>query len=138
MISEPFFFNAIRILKHQELKTKSASSKRGSENLDPNASGEAGKGVSKLKGISRLPVLAKSLQPALSALSQNPSHNSWEQRPLTVRIPLKCYFSISFLYSLICFMNIIRILQLAFIFFFILDFKFYFYFWLCAFVIYFI
>uniref|UniRef100_A0A8C1ES84 Trophinin associated protein n=1 Tax=Cyprinus carpio carpio TaxID=630221 RepID=A0A8C1ES84_CYPCA len=77
------------ILKNQELKTKSASSKRGSENLDPNASGEAGKGVSKLKGISRLPVLAKSLQPALSALSQNPSHNSWEQRPLTSKAQKK-------------------------------------------------
>uniref|UniRef100_A0A8C2EBM7 Si:ch211-156j22.4 n=1 Tax=Cyprinus carpio TaxID=7962 RepID=A0A8C2EBM7_CYPCA len=77
------------ILKNQELKTKSASSKRGSENLDPNASGEAGKGVGKLKGISRLPVLAKSLQPALSALSQNPSHNSWEQRPLTSKAQKK-------------------------------------------------
>ncbi|RXN11732.1 ATP-dependent 6- muscle type-like protein [Labeo rohita] len=71
------------VLKHQEFKSKSASSKRGSENLDPNASAENGKGVSKLKGVSRLPVLAKSLQPALSELSQNPSHNRWEQRPLT-------------------------------------------------------
>ncbi|XP_058618751.1 uncharacterized protein troap isoform X2 [Onychostoma macrolepis] len=70
------------ILKHQELKTKSTSSKRGSENLDPNVCTETEKGVSKLKGVSRLPVLAKSLQAALSELSQNPSHNSWEQRPL--------------------------------------------------------
>uniref|UniRef100_A0A671MEK8 Uncharacterized LOC107681975 n=1 Tax=Sinocyclocheilus anshuiensis TaxID=1608454 RepID=A0A671MEK8_9TELE len=77
------------IWKNQELKTKSASSKRGSENLDPNASGETGKGVGKLKGISRLPVLAKSLQPALSELSQNPSHNSWEQRPLTSKAQKK-------------------------------------------------
>lgn len=77
------------ILKNLELKTKSASSKRGSENLDPNASGETGKGVGKLKGISRLPVLAKSLQPALSELSQNPSHNSWEQRPFTSKAQKK-------------------------------------------------
>ncbi|KAL0158103.1 hypothetical protein M9458_046179, partial [Cirrhinus mrigala] len=55
----------------------------GSENLDPNASAENGKGFNRLKGVSRLPVLAKSLQPALSELSQNPSHNRWEQRPLT-------------------------------------------------------
>lgn len=72
------------MLKSQDLRTKpSASSmKRGSENLDPSASAEAGKVVSKLKGVSRLPVLAKSLQPALSELSQNPNHNKWEQRPL--------------------------------------------------------
>ncbi|KAI2649687.1 Tastin [Labeo rohita] len=77
------------VLKHQEFKSKSASSKRGSENLDPNASAENGKGVSKLKGVSRLPVLAKSLQPALSELSQNPSHNRWEQRPLTSKAQKK-------------------------------------------------
>uniref|UniRef100_A0A8C1VJW4 Si:ch211-156j22.4 n=1 Tax=Cyprinus carpio TaxID=7962 RepID=A0A8C1VJW4_CYPCA len=77
------------ILKHQELKTKSASSKRGSENLDPSASPETGKGVSKLKGVSRLPVLAKSLQPALSELSQNPSYNRWEQRALTSKAQKK-------------------------------------------------
>uniref|UniRef100_A0A671TCR2 Si:ch211-156j22.4 n=1 Tax=Sinocyclocheilus anshuiensis TaxID=1608454 RepID=A0A671TCR2_9TELE len=71
------------ILKHQELKTKSASSKRRSENLDPNAFAETGKGVGKLKGVSRLPVLAKSLQPALSELSQNPSHSRWERSALT-------------------------------------------------------
>jgi len=72
---------------NKDMKTKiSASSfKRGSENLDPNASAETGKGVNKLKGVSRLPVLAKSLQPALSELSQNPSLNRWEQRPLMVR-----------------------------------------------------
>uniref|UniRef100_A0A8C2CHB0 Si:ch211-156j22.4 n=1 Tax=Cyprinus carpio TaxID=7962 RepID=A0A8C2CHB0_CYPCA len=77
------------ILKHQELKTKSASSKRGSENLDPSASPETGKGVSKLKGVSRLPVLAKSLQPALNELSQNPSYNRWEQRALTSKAQKK-------------------------------------------------
>ncbi|KTG32386.1 hypothetical protein cypCar_00027399 [Cyprinus carpio] len=77
------------ILKHQELKTKSASSKRGCENLDPSASPETGKGVSKLKGVSRLPVLAKSLQPALSELSQNPSYNRWEQRALTSKAQKK-------------------------------------------------
>ncbi|XP_059396426.1 uncharacterized protein LOC132129029 [Carassius carassius] len=77
------------ILRHQELKTKSASSKRGSENVDPNASPETGKGVNKLKGVSRLPVLAKSLQPALSELSQNPSHNKWEQRALTSKAQKK-------------------------------------------------
>ncbi|ROL46926.1 hypothetical protein DPX16_20578 [Anabarilius grahami] len=78
-------------LMNQDLKTKlSASSfKRGSENLDPNASAETGKGVNKLKAVSRLPVLAKSLQPALSELSQNPSHNRWEQRPLTGKVPKK-------------------------------------------------
>ncbi|KAL1250084.1 hypothetical protein QQF64_021089 [Cirrhinus molitorella] len=77
------------IMKHQELKTKSASSKRGSENLDPNASADTGKGVNKLKGVSRLPILAKSLQPALSELSQNPSQNRWEQRPLTSKAQKK-------------------------------------------------
>ncbi|XP_043079995.1 uncharacterized protein LOC122328386 isoform X2 [Puntigrus tetrazona] len=77
------------ILRHQELKTKSASFKRGSENVDPCASAETEKGVGKLKGVSRLPVLAKSLQPALSELSQNPSHNSWEQRPLTSKAQKK-------------------------------------------------
>ncbi|XP_056306058.1 uncharacterized protein troap isoform X2 [Danio aesculapii] len=72
------------ILKSQDLKTKASASsfKRGSENLDPSASAEAGKVVSKLKGVSRLPVLAKSLHPALSELSQNPNDNKWEQRPL--------------------------------------------------------
>ncbi|XP_073795176.1 uncharacterized protein troap isoform X4 [Danio rerio] len=72
------------MLKSQDLRTKpsASSTKRGSENLDPSASAEAGKVVSKLKGVSRLPVLAKSLQPALSELSQNPNHNKWEQRPL--------------------------------------------------------
>lgn len=74
----------------QDLKTKlSASSKRGSENLDPNASAETAKGVNKLKAVSRLPILAKSLQPALSELSQNPSHNRWEQRPLTGKVQNK-------------------------------------------------
>uniref|UniRef100_A0A673NEH4 Uncharacterized LOC107716202 n=1 Tax=Sinocyclocheilus rhinocerous TaxID=307959 RepID=A0A673NEH4_9TELE len=77
------------ILKLQELKTKSASSKRRSENLDPNTSAETGKGVGKLKGVSRLPVLAKSLQPALSELSQNPSHNRWEQSALTSKAQKK-------------------------------------------------
>ncbi|XP_073678806.1 uncharacterized protein [Garra rufa] len=77
------------IMKHQELKTKNSSFKRGSENLDPNASAETGKGVNKLKGVSRLPVLAKSLQPALSELSQNPSQNRWEQRPLTSKAQKK-------------------------------------------------
>ncbi|XP_067226956.1 uncharacterized protein troap isoform X1 [Chanodichthys erythropterus] len=78
-------------LMNQDLKTKlSASSfKRGSENLDPNASAETGKGVNKLKAVSRLPVLAKSLQPALSELSQNPSHNRWEQRPFTGKVQKK-------------------------------------------------
>uniref|UniRef100_A0A672PLB2 Uncharacterized LOC107563632 n=1 Tax=Sinocyclocheilus grahami TaxID=75366 RepID=A0A672PLB2_SINGR len=77
------------ILKHQELKTKRASSKRGSENLDPSAFAETGKGVGKLKGVSRLPVLAKSLQPALSELSQNPSHNRLEQSALTSKAQKK-------------------------------------------------
>ncbi|KAG1961449.1 hypothetical protein F2P79_005545 [Pimephales promelas] len=78
-------------LMNQDMKTKiSASSfKRGSENLDPNASAETGKGVNKLKGVSRLPVLAKSLQPALSELSQNPSLNRWEQRPLMGKMQKK-------------------------------------------------
>ncbi|XP_067303348.1 uncharacterized protein troap [Pseudorasbora parva] len=77
-------------LMTQDLKTKlSASSKRGSENLDPNASAETAKGVNKLKVVSRLPILAKSLQPALSELSQNPSHNRWEQRPLTGKVQNK-------------------------------------------------
>ncbi|XP_056094799.1 uncharacterized protein troap [Rhinichthys klamathensis goyatoka] len=78
-------------LMNQDLKTKlSASSfKRGSENLDPNASAETGKGVNKLKAVSRLPVLAKSLQPALSELSQNPSLNRWEQRPLMGKVQKK-------------------------------------------------
>ncbi|XP_051516471.1 uncharacterized protein LOC127419251 [Myxocyprinus asiaticus] len=72
------------ILKNHDLsKAKLSavpSSKRGSENLDPNASSEARKGVNKLRGVSRLPVLAKSLKPGLTDLTQNPR---WEQRPLT-------------------------------------------------------
>ncbi|CAM4678505.1 unnamed protein product [Leuciscus chuanchicus] len=78
-------------LMNQDLKTKlSASSfKRGSENLDPNASAETGKGVNKLKAVSRLPVLAKSMQPAQIELSQNPSLNRWEQRPLTGKVMKK-------------------------------------------------
>ncbi|KAA0707165.1 hypothetical protein E1301_Tti002486 [Triplophysa tibetana] len=73
--------NQTGILKQQEVNklTAAASSKRGSENLDPNAEAEAGKGVNKLKGVSRLPVLAKSL-PAGNDLSQQ---NRWEQRPLS-------------------------------------------------------
>ncbi|XP_065141720.1 uncharacterized protein troap isoform X2 [Paramisgurnus dabryanus] len=76
--------NQTGMLKHQVVnKTKQtavSTSRRGSENLDPNAEADAGKGVSKLKGVSRLPVLAKSLQPAVNYLSQQ---NKWEQRPLT-------------------------------------------------------
>ncbi|XP_057175432.1 uncharacterized protein troap isoform X2 [Triplophysa rosa] len=74
--------NQTGILKKQEVNklTAVASSKRGSENLDPNASAEGGKGVNKLKGVSRLPVLAKSLQPAGNDLSPQ---NRWEQRPLS-------------------------------------------------------
>ncbi|XP_055045275.2 uncharacterized protein troap isoform X3 [Misgurnus anguillicaudatus] len=76
--------NQTGILKHQLVnKTKQtavSTSRRGSENLDPNAEADAGKGLSKLKGVSRLPVLAKSLQSAVNDLSQQ---NKWEQRPLT-------------------------------------------------------
>lgn len=68
-------------------QTTVGSSKKGSENLDPNASAEAGKGVNnKLKGVSRLPVLAKSLQPSGNDLSQQ---NRWEQRPLTCKAQKK-------------------------------------------------
>ncbi|XP_051518982.1 uncharacterized protein LOC127420601 isoform X2 [Myxocyprinus asiaticus] len=78
------------ILKNHDLNKDKLcavpSSKRGTENLDPNASTEAGKGVNKLRGVSRLPVLARSLQPGLTDLTQNPK---WEQRPLTVKAQKK-------------------------------------------------
>ncbi|XP_051946783.1 uncharacterized protein LOC127618396 isoform X2 [Xyrauchen texanus] len=71
------------ILKNHDLNKDKLSavpsSKRGSENLDPNASTEAGKAVNKMRCVSRLPVLAKSLQPGLTDLTQSPK---WEQRPL--------------------------------------------------------
>ncbi|XP_072552555.1 uncharacterized protein troap [Salminus brasiliensis] len=58
------------------------SSKRGSENQDPNESAKSLKGVNKLKTVSRLPVLAKSLQPVLTDISQSPGLKRWEERPL--------------------------------------------------------
>lgn len=60
------------------------TSKRGAENKDPSQSAKPAKGVNTLTGVSRLPVLAKSLQPAGKDTSPNPAHNRWEQRPLLV------------------------------------------------------
>ncbi|XP_036448180.1 uncharacterized protein LOC118822957 isoform X2 [Colossoma macropomum] len=79
-------------LRHQEvnkisekLRTKphtAQSSKTGSENQDPNEATKPTKGVNKLKTVSRLPVLAKSLQPVLTEVSQTPGYKKWEERPL--------------------------------------------------------
>ncbi|TRZ00046.1 hypothetical protein DNTS_033588 [Danionella cerebrum] len=77
------------ILKNAELVSAStAFSKRGSENLDPSAPTELCK-ANKLKGVSRLPVLARSLQPSVWEPSQNLSHNRWEQKPLAGKAPKK-------------------------------------------------
>ncbi|KAK3547849.1 hypothetical protein QTP86_031961 [Hemibagrus guttatus] len=82
----------IRILKDQALNKVATnsraklhtaqSSKRGAENKDPNESAKPAKGVNKLTGVSRLPVLAKSLQSAVTDASPNPAHKRWEERPL--------------------------------------------------------
>ncbi|KAL7864977.1 hypothetical protein AOLI_G00163970 [Acnodon oligacanthus] len=79
-------------LKHQEvgkisekLRTKPRTAqlcKTGSENRDPSEATKPTKGVNKLKTVSRLPVLAKSLQPVLSEVSQTPGNSRWEERPL--------------------------------------------------------
>lgn len=61
------------------------SSKRGAENKDPR---ESAKGVNTLTGVSRLPVLAKSLLSDGKDISPNPAHNRWEERPLLVGSPL--------------------------------------------------
>lgn len=60
------------------------SSKRGAENKDPNESTQPAKGVNKLTGVSRLPVLAKTLQSAVTDISPNPAHKRWEEKPLLV------------------------------------------------------
>ncbi|XP_022532606.2 AF4/FMR2 family member lilli isoform X3 [Astyanax mexicanus] len=80
------------LLKHQKanklsenLRTQShitQSSKRGSENQDPNETAKTTKGANKLKTISRLPVLAKSIQPVLTDIPQSPGLKRWEERPL--------------------------------------------------------
>ncbi|XP_017342966.1 tastin [Ictalurus punctatus] len=80
----------VRILKHQALNKvpensrakpyTAQSSKRGAENKDPNEPAKPTKGVNKLKGVSRLPVLAKSQ--AVTDISSNPSHRRWEERAL--------------------------------------------------------
>ncbi|XP_058266886.1 uncharacterized protein troap [Hemibagrus wyckioides] len=79
----------VGILKHRELHKNSRaklhmaqSSKRGAENKDPNEPAKPAKGVNKLMGVSRLPVLAKSLQSAVTNVSPNPAHKRWEERPL--------------------------------------------------------
>ncbi|KAB5546160.1 hypothetical protein PHYPO_G00068920 [Pangasianodon hypophthalmus] len=82
----------VGILKHQELNKVSEnsrvklctaqSSKRGAENKDPNETAKPAKGVNKLTGVSRLPVLAKLLQSAVTDISPNPAHKRWEERPL--------------------------------------------------------
>lgn len=59
-------------------------SKRGDENKDPNESVKPTKGVNKLTGVSRLPVLAKSLPLVARDISPNPAHERWEERPLLV------------------------------------------------------
>ncbi|XP_017563224.1 tastin [Pygocentrus nattereri] len=81
-----------RFLKNQEvtkisekLRTKAHTaqlSKTGSENQDPNEATKPTKGVNKLKTVSRLPILAKSLQPVLTEVSQTPGNKRWEERPL--------------------------------------------------------
>ncbi|KAI4900779.1 hypothetical protein NFI96_017575 [Prochilodus magdalenae] len=81
-----------RFLKHQEVKKMSEQLrakphtaqlfKRGSENQDPNEAAKSSKGGNKLKTVSRLPVLAKSMQPVLTDISQSPGHKRWEERPL--------------------------------------------------------
>ncbi|MCJ8741493.1 hypothetical protein PDJAM_G00071400 [Pangasius djambal] len=82
----------VGILKHQELNKvpensrvklcTAQSSKRGAENKDPNETAKPAKGVNKLTGVSRLPVLAKSLQLSVTDISPNPAHKRWEERPL--------------------------------------------------------
>ncbi|KAL6483055.1 hypothetical protein MHYP_G00079270 [Metynnis hypsauchen] len=79
-------------LKHQEvnkisekLRTKPHTaqlSKTGSENRAPDEATKPTKGVNKVKTVSRLPVLAKSMQPVLTEISQTPGNKRWEERPL--------------------------------------------------------
>ncbi|XP_041953866.1 uncharacterized protein LOC121713374 [Alosa sapidissima] len=53
--------------------------KRGLENQDPSAPERSANTVNKLKGVSRLPVLAKSLQ---QPATTDPTQIKWEERPL--------------------------------------------------------
>ncbi|XP_066527942.1 tastin [Hoplias malabaricus] len=81
-----------RFLKHQEVHKDSESlrakphtvqsSKRGSENQDPNEAAKPTNAVNKLRSVTRLPVLKKSIQPVLTDISQSPGHKRWEERPL--------------------------------------------------------
>ncbi|KAI5095621.1 hypothetical protein C0J45_14051, partial [Silurus meridionalis] len=61
------------------------SSKKGAENRDPNESTKPAKGVNKLPGVSRLPVLAKTLKSSVTDISPNPAHVRWEERHLQVK-----------------------------------------------------
>ncbi|XP_076874678.1 uncharacterized protein troap isoform X2 [Brachyhypopomus gauderio] len=79
------------ILKNQELNKMSESSrtkpltvqasKRGSENQDPNETKHTKVG-NKMKSVSRLPVLVKSMQTVSTVVCKTPIHNIWEERPL--------------------------------------------------------
>uniref|UniRef100_A0A4W4F1U4 Uncharacterized protein n=1 Tax=Electrophorus electricus TaxID=8005 RepID=A0A4W4F1U4_ELEEL len=80
------------ILKNQELNKVPESSRSkactapssngGSENRDPKETSNRTKGGNKSRGVSRLPVLAKSMQTLSTDICQSPSHRRWEGRPL--------------------------------------------------------
>ncbi|XP_047663364.1 uncharacterized protein LOC113658360 isoform X3 [Tachysurus fulvidraco] len=82
----------VGILKHQDLNKVTTnsraklhtaqSSKRGAENKDPNESAKPAKGANDCKGVSRLPVLAKSMRSSVTDISPNPANKKWEERPL--------------------------------------------------------
>ncbi|XP_060750420.1 uncharacterized protein troap isoform X2 [Tachysurus vachellii] len=82
----------VGILKHQDLNKVTTNSraklhtaqtsKRGAENKDPNESAKPAKGANDCKGVSRLPVLVKSMHSAVTDISRNPAHQKWEERPL--------------------------------------------------------
>ncbi|XP_053337849.1 uncharacterized protein troap isoform X1 [Clarias gariepinus] len=82
----------VGILKRQDLNKvpensrvklfTAQSSERGAENKDPNESAKPAKGVNKQTAVSRLPVLAKSLQTAVTDFPSNPANKRWEERPL--------------------------------------------------------
>ena len=68
-------------VKASKSSTFHHGSKRGVENQDPSAPERGAITANKLKGVSRLPVLVKSLQlPATT----DPTQMKWQERPLLV------------------------------------------------------
>ncbi|XP_062871560.1 uncharacterized protein troap isoform X2 [Trichomycterus rosablanca] len=69
-------------------KTNTQLCKKDVENQDPNAA-KPTKGGSKMLGVSRLPVLAKSLHSAGPDTSEETGHKKWEERPLLGKVQKK-------------------------------------------------